>query len=291
MRLIFFLVFFTISFVQAEQKAVVKNKRAIIYADMALEHPLGFVRQGKQISVGEVKRRRGKVLPVAVSGKIGWIKVEDISITSDSKTFAWAQSALDYQIEKEKEKVEKDPLDENNYLMFRMNQMSPSLSGASSEGGSGSVSEGASGSGFTFLFEHRHPHHRLHWGIGADYYAVKSTLANFKTLAVRIHLANPLWKWSVAHMEWFVAGLISGDFRAAVSDLGEYRGSMYGAEIGAQARFFSFSKIGLNAGFSYLYNKVNGLDAIQNADETDSAIYSVSSLKSAQVFASLSIRI
>jgi hypothetical protein len=75
-------VFFTMALSQnllASQVALVTADEAIIYSDVEMTAPVGFVAKGKKIQVGEIARNKGQVYPIIVSGKIAYIKVSDIS--------------------------------------------------------------------------------------------------------------------------------------------------------------------------------------------------------------------
>lgn len=69
----------------AARDATVIKERAIIWADAQRSAPIGYARQGKVLRVGEKEREKGQVLPVVVSGRIGYISVEDIIIDEDRK--------------------------------------------------------------------------------------------------------------------------------------------------------------------------------------------------------------
>ncbi len=44
--------------------------------------PIGFIRRGKRIRVGEVPKKRGTLLPIIVSGRIGYIPIKHLSFDS-----------------------------------------------------------------------------------------------------------------------------------------------------------------------------------------------------------------
>jgi hypothetical protein len=66
------------------RNAVVVAEKAIIWAEAERASPLGFVRKGKILRVGEVERAKGQVLPVLVSGRVGYVAVQDVSFTVDT---------------------------------------------------------------------------------------------------------------------------------------------------------------------------------------------------------------
>ena len=67
-------------------------KRAIIYADKQLTSPIGYVKFGTTIRIGDVSRRYGTVVPVGMANKkIGYIKLKDIA--ADFKHFKETNAA------------------------------------------------------------------------------------------------------------------------------------------------------------------------------------------------------
>lgn len=82
-----FLILLTIfhcPFSLAAQDAVVVVDRAVIYADEKMTSPIGFVRSGKRIKVGNKAKNNGMVYALVVSKKIAYIKVEDVSTAKES---------------------------------------------------------------------------------------------------------------------------------------------------------------------------------------------------------------
>jgi hypothetical protein len=68
----------------ASQDAMVIVDDAVIYADEQMSAPVGYVRKGKKVKVGEISRNKSQVYPVIVSGKISYIRVIDVSTEKDS---------------------------------------------------------------------------------------------------------------------------------------------------------------------------------------------------------------
>lgn len=68
----------------AAQEAYVIAEQAVIYADEQMTSPIGFVRRGKKVKVGEIPRNRAQVYPIVVSGKVAYIRVIDVSTEKES---------------------------------------------------------------------------------------------------------------------------------------------------------------------------------------------------------------
>ena len=79
-----FLVFFSCPKLWASQDAMVIADRAIIYSDKEMTSPIGYVARGKKIKVGDIPRNRAQVYPVAVSGKVAFIRVIDVTTEKSS---------------------------------------------------------------------------------------------------------------------------------------------------------------------------------------------------------------
>jgi hypothetical protein len=65
----------------AAQDAIVVADEAVIYSDEKMSSPIGFVRKGKRIKVGEIPRNKAQVYPVIVSGRMAFIRVGDVDTT------------------------------------------------------------------------------------------------------------------------------------------------------------------------------------------------------------------
>lgn len=74
-----FLVSFYCPDLLAAQEAIVVVDKAVIFSDIEMKSALGFIRRGKKIAVGDSPRNQGRVYPVIVSGKIGFIRTQDIA--------------------------------------------------------------------------------------------------------------------------------------------------------------------------------------------------------------------
>ncbi len=79
------LLLFMATTAQAAQWAKVTSDKAVIYADQQRIAPIGFIKKGKKIRVGEVVRNNGTVLPIAVQGKVAYINIEDLDISYSQK--------------------------------------------------------------------------------------------------------------------------------------------------------------------------------------------------------------
>jgi hypothetical protein len=68
----------------AGQDAIVMVDKAVIFADEKMSAPVGYVRRGKKIKVGDVARFKAQVYPIIVSGRVAYIRVIDVSTEKES---------------------------------------------------------------------------------------------------------------------------------------------------------------------------------------------------------------
>lgn len=62
----------------AFQVARVVVDKAVVYADEQMTSPVGFIRKGKKIKVGDIPRNRAQVYPIILAGKVAYIRVLDL---------------------------------------------------------------------------------------------------------------------------------------------------------------------------------------------------------------------
>ncbi len=79
-----FSLFFFCPDLLAAQDAIVTAERAVIYSDREMKSPIGFVRKGRKVNVGEIPRNNAQVYPIVVSGKIAYIRVLDLTTEKES---------------------------------------------------------------------------------------------------------------------------------------------------------------------------------------------------------------
>jgi hypothetical protein len=69
---------------KASQDAIVVADPAVVYSDLQMSSPVGFIPKGKKIVVGEIPRNKNQVYPIVVSGRIAYIRVMDVSTEKEA---------------------------------------------------------------------------------------------------------------------------------------------------------------------------------------------------------------
>lgn len=266
----------TMHSVIAAQIATVKTQKAVIYGDMALRVPLGFVKKGKKLAVGEVKRKRGRILPVAINGKVGWIKTTDIILDDQVREFESGPKVYEHEMltaDQEAEEEKYDPMTENNYILLRYGTFSASeetLNVIKS-----TDTDQYTASMVSAYFEHRHPYKSYAWGVGFDYYKMQSDLITYEVPVLKAQVNYIPFKFSLLSLEAFGGLFTSTDVSIESKGLGTNNGVMYGAEYGVLARLFPDSKIGASAGLTFINGYLRNIESVENTENFNAAVADV----------------
>lgn len=247
----------------AAKEAIVIAKQAVVYADIKLTSPIGFLRQGKKIAVGEVKRNRGEVVPIVVNRRIAYVKVSDLAIEGDVLQELQGSRTVQDFYDPEAEEKKFDPLTENNFLHFHYGVLTPKESSLTVMEAVGETPTNSSQMGL--FVEHRHPLKNNAWGFGAKIFSTQSESIRYRTI-----LLEGKYQWILFRLASLAVGpyagiMGTGDYRIDVNEIGSYRGAMYGGFIGAEARLFSDKKISFSLGVQATNQKLTGFENVENA--------------------------
>jgi hypothetical protein len=285
LTLLFTLLIFFIGHAHGAQIGIVRKNKAVIYADLDLKSPIGFVRKGKELAVGKVKRRRGEVLPVVVNGQVAWIRVEDLALPDEQKPFDIDRKITEHNIFYEDEV--KDPLDQNNYLTIRTGPASPSVSFNNNVLGEQKI-DVSNATETSLMFNHKNPYHSIHWGFGLEFVSGTTEFVNYRSINIKGGIAWVPIRFSLLSIEAYANLVLSGDFRMESRGIGEYKGNMFGLDYGVAARLFPESRFGGVAGLGLSQYNFSNLDKIQTIE--DDTLTEVSNLTATKVFAGLTYR-
>jgi hypothetical protein len=282
--------FIAIQAAHAARTATVISPKAVIYADQEMRTPIGYIKNGKKIPVGKIKRNQGQVVPTVVTGRIAYVKVTDLAIEGQEEDTGRqavmnAPKVTEHTIEDFRDGKEPDPLSENNFITLKSQAVdvdqTEAITVVQDEGELKASSMG-------FLVEHRHPNHKYAWGVGLDYYSATTQSLKYSTMALNAQVTLiPLKLWIISP-EVFAGFLGGANFNLEVANVGTYKGAMYGYHFGGQVRLFPDSKFGLVAGFSKFTMNLSGLKDIQN-DFNDETV-TEDTFKGSQVFGGLTYK-
>jgi hypothetical protein len=285
-----FLVFFTwlmpLNSLQAAQVAIVKRSRAVIYADTDMKVPLGYVRQGKKIKVGDVARENGQLLPIVVSGKIGYIKVTDLILKDfNQEEVTDKKDVLDrYEVTLEEEKEDRIP--DNNHLRVSLGSMAAgsdwqAISLATGDG------EGSLARSFQVFIEHRPSWRKFNWSLGMGYYSISQSAASLQTVTVETNFFYSPWNSSIMRIDLYGGLLFTGDVKFQENTLTYVKsGAGWGYTLGGILRVFTHQKLGLHLGAG---TKILNVTSLNNLDTASSAeLFNIKQVGGAEIYFGLS---
>jgi hypothetical protein len=262
LKLLAFICLFYSGLAAASKPAIVVSTRAIIYADQELKSPIGYVSAGRKVLVGEVARKNGSILPIVVTGRIAWIKVEDLALnTEELKNVTTSRFKVSQEQFKDAQENFEDNLFENNYALLSFGNFAVDNS-YKEFGEITNYTIGDTATAIRLHVFHRPPFKRSFWSIGGAYYSQSEDDYEWETLTVEAKYGYSFLRTDAFSIDAFAGILIGGDFRYARQEDGETvadNGSTFGYMYGGQLKIFTWSKFGLVGGLVRQTFKLSGL--------------------------------
>ena len=268
--------------VQAAQYGLVSAAKAVIYADVQMQAPIGFLKRGKKVLVGEVSRGIGQVLPIVVSGKLAYIQKEDLYLEKDQglenkerKKFferKISEHKLDY-----KEKVKDFIFFNINFGGFSINESAYLIETSTEESQSeGELITGGSGSNIKLMVEYRSPSQWLGWNLSFSRFShsVDSDY-EFETYTGELNGVAHVVRTPIISGGPFFGMVFSADAKEKLSG-GQFQsdGTMYGLQYGLQANILPYAKIGAVLTYSVYNFKFSNMSPITFEDPFGISSYS-----------------
>jgi len=246
-RYLSIILLFISPFSYAAQTAYVKSTRAVIYADEDLSSPLGYVRRGRKLRVGDIKRKNDTVLPVIVSGRIAYIEVKNLALP-ESKTKE-DKGHISHIVEEERDWREIWLSD--SHMVINVAFMDPGSEWSellSSVGDSSSVMVN-----IPILWELRPLDSRWMFDIGMSVGSTSSQDISMLTLGGEFWAQYSLFNSKLLSIDLRAGYLLStGGVKIRYSYTNETNnGSYWGYVLGAQARLFKGRQWELNVGLDW----------------------------------------
>jgi hypothetical protein len=284
--LVFIALLFSSNNLYAAQAAIVKARKAIVYADTDMKIPLGYVRQGKKIKVGNVSREHNMLLPIVISGKIGYIKVDDLILKDfDKEEVTDRKDILDrYQVNLEEEQI--DDLTKNNHFRISLGAMNAGdewrlLSEGAGDGDPSALKE------FMFHIEHRPPFRNFNWSIGVGYYSLAQSTLQLQTFTFESNFYYSPWKSNIVRLDFYAGLLATGDVQVQESTLNSITdGAGWGYTLGGILRVFTHQRLGLHLGLANKKIFVTSLNNIETGNVAST--FNITQIGGAELYFGLS---
>ncbi len=259
-----FLIILFVYQAKAAQVALVIAQQAVVYADQQLTTPIGYVKNGKKIKVGDVKRKKGTILPIIISGRVAFIKTRDIALQDIVGIEHTGHRISEHDIEQNFKK-DADRLNEHNFLQLSLNNQGLGSQWKDLNEAAGNETADRANS-ISLSFEHRPLYKRMSWGIGASYYSVSSENVSLQTVTIDSKFYYDLLRFKYFSIQGYGGLLLTGDVqvKTTFSDGFESlsKGTGYGYTFGGQARILPHGQWGLTVGAAITTLNTN-LDPIE----------------------------
>ncbi|MGZ3808521.1 MAG: hypothetical protein ACXVCE_10570 [Bacteriovorax sp.] len=243
--------------------------RAIVYSDENMNSPLGYISNGKLITVGNPRKKNPDLVPLLVYGRLAFIESKNIHFenesveTLNSKRGAPREHNIDIVLTKPEEK-----LSENNSAYFSLQRFGGGEDTKNLFNNiDGSSKENYLGYGISLI--HRQLAGRVFWGAGYEY----NTISN-DNISFNLYMLRPIIGYTPIKTSLFLVDLIfSLDFSiSAQLDIKnntdtEPSGFAWGSNMGARMVFFPENKYHLYGGLAYRSYKVLGIESVFDSNE------------------------
>lgn len=250
--------------------ARVTSPKAVVYADENMNSPLGFISNGKLITVGNPRKLNRELVPLVVYGRVAFIKISDIRYEDEdddkfsSKIGAPREHDIDVIIQKPDEK-----LSQNNSAYFSLHQF---YTGDELKNLFMAIDneEKNSITGITAQFIHRKEFSKFFWGAGFDYSAVSSEHLRFAFFMI-----NPTLGYTLLRNPLFLLDIYGSiDFSVTTAmDIDnntdrEPSGFLFGPQVNARIVFFPEKKYHLVGSMGYRKYKAREIDGLEDVNAT-----------------------
>lgn len=266
----------------ATYSARVTAPKAIVYADENMNSPLGFISNGKLLTVGNPRKLNRDLVPLVVYGRIGFIQIKDIRYEDagdenlSAKMGAPREHDIDVIIKKPDEK-----LSENNSFYVSLHSFSTGDELKNLFMAVDGV-EKNSMNGVAVQFIHRQEFSRYFWGAGFDYSFVSSDNLSFGFFAINPTLGYSLMRNSLFFLDVYA----SMDFTVSTfTDIknnteNEPSGFVWGPQVNARIVLFPEKKYHAFGGIGVRKYKVMEMESFTDANDRElSGLQNISGLQ------------
>lgn len=243
--------------------------KAIVYSDELMNSPLGYISNGKLITVGAPRKKNPDLVPLVVYGRLAFIESKNINYVNESveqlsaKHGAPREHNIDIILEKPEEK-----LSENNSVYFSLQQ----FNGGNDTKNLFSNIDGVNKEsylGYGISLIHRPPTTKFFYGLGYEYNTISSNNIDFN-----IFILKPIVGFTPMRTPLFLVDLtfamdfsISAQLKIKNNLDTEPPGFFWGPAFGARMVFFPANKYHLYGGLGYRNYKVYRLESVFNSNE------------------------
>lgn len=255
------------SFSYASRVAYTNNINTIVYADDALEIPIGYIKANRKVLISDKNFKANTITGILVAGRTAFVKLSDLKLDNEGLAIDVPGSIKDHNVDATF-LTDEDRLKEDNYLNF-----SYGVSGAGADWESFTKAMGSSQNSslneYKISVEHR-PQGKK-YGIGINLSLLTSATDKVKLQApvFSVEYQRRLFQSGFLSLEGFGNIGVSGDLKITTADNQQSAAVFYGYNLGARLRLFPFSRYNFHGSISTYSYSVNSMKPIEdpNSDQ------------------------
>lgn len=251
--------------------ARVVTPKAIVYADENMNSPLGYIANGKTITVGNPRRLNRELVPVVVYGRVAFVEIKNLQYENSEQDYknstrgAPREHNFDIMLEKDEEK-----LSENNSFYVGIHSF-----GAGED--TKRVFEEVDGNnketftGFHAQFIHRQIFGRFFWGVNFDFSNISSDNVKLETFMMGPTVGFTLLRNSLFLVDLYSSFDISLGTKIEIANNfeNEPSGVIWGLQGNARIVLFPHAKYHLAAAIGLRKYNVSKLSPLTVEDGTN----------------------
>lgn len=267
--------------------ARISSPKAIVYSDENMLSPIGYISNGKAITVGNPRIMNRDLVPLIIYGRLAFIEIKDINYEDtaneeyNARRGAPREHNFDLIIKKPDEELSK-----NNSIYFSLHtytageqvkQAFLNIQG----------SEESSFKGFQIQLIHNQEASRFFWGAGFDYSGISTTNMQFKYWMITPTFGYTPIKNSLFSLDLYASldFSISSEFDISNNNENEATPFVWGPQANARIVFFPKSKYHLYGGVGLRKYTVSNLKTLKDQNEND--IDGIKTINAASLFIGL----
>jgi len=263
--LVLFFIIFTSLNTWAFRFAYTLNSKTIVYADKALNIPIGYVKAGRKLKVADKSFKRNTIVGLIVAGRVAYVKTKDLQFEVDGQSITDSPKIKEHNVDI-LFATDEDKLTENNFFVFEYSIIDAGAEWDEVNTALGS-SETSDIASYQFKIEHRSPKTNYGFSFGLSWLTSATENIEMKSLTGDAEYQRRFFQTEFLSLEAYGGLSLSGDvqFKTRFNEVS--KGILLGYSVGGRLRLFPFSKYGLYAGAGLKKYSPKSTDPLQTNDD------------------------
>jgi len=268
--------------------AYIKSPKAIIYADVKLQAPIGYLKQGNKIAVGDVKRNLGEIATTVVAGTVVYIQVKDLTTEKIDTSSNSGPTTFEHKFFNIYTNKVEDQLNQNNFINFYLFDHAHQQDFLSLYETLES-SPIPNSKSLEIRFTHNPINRYSSWGVGLVYNYIETPSISFNSPMLNIIYSFSPFKFKVIQLNLDISARATGYYRVKLNKTGDiFLGNYLSYSAGAQVILFPQYPVSISVGAVIHNGKTYEL---RNKNPNSATDINLRNMRSNTLFAALNFKI